>query len=379
MGQRRFVRRALGLSAAIALLVPAVAQARDMYMTDGAGSLIRVDSRFPGVIQDSVALTGLPTGVSLVGIDFRPATGDLVAVGSNSAVYSVVPATGVATPLGTGFTPGLSGTLFGVDVNPVPDALRVTSEANQNYRLSLANGNHAPASATATASPDGALNPGDPFVTASAYTNSSFSATRPVSTTLFAIDAQANTLSSQLPPNAGTLGDPKPLGVDIGDQTQFDIAGVGNIGYMVTTPAGGSGAVLYRVDITTGTSTELGPIGTGSLVRSKGTPKAQITGLAARQDVAGPPRANVAPAVEIVATTIQPRPGQRAAYIAFATDRDGSITKVEWDTDADGVFDDATGQSLRTSLREGVRTLAVRVTDEAGARTMATTRVRIAR
>jgi Domain of unknown function (DUF4394) len=259
----------------------------------------------------------------------------------------------------------------------VPDALRVTSEANQNYRLSLASGNHAPASATATASPDGALNPGDPFVTASAYTNSALSAVRPASTTLYAIDAQANTLSSQVPPNAGTLADPKPLGVDVGEQTQFDIAGVGNIGYMVTTPAGRAGAVLYRVDITTGTSTELGPIGTGSLLRSKGTPKAQITGLAARQEVVGPPRANVAPAVEIVATTIQPKAGQKAAYIAFATDRDGSIAKIEWDADADGQFDDGNGESLRTALKQGVRTLAVRVTDEGGARTTATTRIKI--
>jgi Domain of unknown function (DUF4394) len=113
MGQRKFTRRAIGLGAAIAMLAPAAAQARDMYMTDSAGQLIRADSRFPGIIQDSVALTGLPPGVTLVGIDFRPATGDLVGVGSNSVVYSVAPSTGVASPLGTGFAPGLNGTLFG--------------------------------------------------------------------------------------------------------------------------------------------------------------------------------------------------------------------------------------------------------------------------
>lgn len=379
MGRRSFARRAIGLGAAIALLAPAAAQARDMYMTDSAGNLLRADSRFPGVVQDSVAITGLPAAVSLVGIDFRPTTGDLVGVGSNSAVYVITPATGVATPLGTGFAPGLTGTSFGVDVNPAADALRITSEANMNYRLSLVSGNHAAMSATAAASPDGALNPGDPSVVASAYANSSLSATRPATTTLFAIDNAANTLNTQVPPNAGTLTTPLPLGVDVGDQVGFDIAGVGNLGYIVTTPAGRAGAVLYRVDITTGKATELGPVGTGSLVRSKGTPRAQITGLAARQDVVGPPRANVAPAAEIVKTTIQPRPGQRAAYIAFATDRDGSITKVEWDTDADGAYDDATGQSLRIALREGVRALAVRVTDDGGARTTATTRVKISR
>lgn len=378
MGRRRFVRRAIGLGAAIALLSPAAAQARDMYMTDNAGNLLRADSRFPGVVQDSVAISGLPAGTSLVGIDFRPLTGDLVGVGSNSVVYNVVPATGVATAVGAGFAPGLTGTSFGVDNNPAADALRITSDSNQNYRLSNATGNHAATTPTAAGSPDGVLNPGDPTVVASAYINSSFTATRPAATTLYAIDSAANALYTQVPPNAGTLTNPLPLGLDVSEQTGFDIAGAGNLGYMVTTPAGRSGAVLYRVDIITGKTTELGPIGTGSLVRGKGTPRAQITGLAARQDQAVP-KANVAPAVDVVKTTIQPRPGQRAAYIAYATDRDGSITKVEWDVDGDGSYDDGAGQSLRVGLRAGTRTIAVRVTDDGGARTVGTTRVRIAR
>lgn len=373
MNRRSLTRRSLALGAALALAAPAVAQARDIYATDSTGNLLRLDSRSPGVILDSTPITGLPAGVSLVGIDFRPATGDLVGVGSNSLVYTLNTATAGATALGTGFSPGLTGASFGVDVNPVPDALRITSDANQNYRISFATGNHG------AASPDLALNPGDPSIVASAYTNSALTATRPATTTLFGIDSVSNQLVTQNPPNAGTLVDGKALGVDVSDTgTSFDIAGVGNLGFLATTPAGRGGAYLYRVDITTGRATELGPVGTGSLVRSKGTARTTITGIAARQEVVAP-RSNIAPNVQIVKTTIVPKPNQRAAYIAQAADPDGAITRVEWDTDADGAYDDATGASLRLGLPAGVRTLAVRVTDESGARSTASVRVSVRR
>lgn len=372
MARRTITRRSLALGAALALAVPAVAQARDIHATDSAGNLLRFDSRTPGVILDSTPITGLPAGVSLVGIDVRPATGDLVGVGSNSTLYTIDPGTAVAAPIGTGFTPGLTGTSYGVDVNPVPDALRITSDGEQNYRIAFASGNHG------AGSPDGALNPGDPSIVASAYTNSALTATRPATTTLYGIDAVSNQLLTQNPPNAGTLVDGKPLGIDVGAQTSFDIAGAKNLGYLATTLPGGTGAIFYRVDINTGSATILGPIGTGSLLRSKGTPRLAITGIAARQEVVAP-RANVPPTVTVVKTTLKPRPGQRAAYIAQAADPDGAIAKVEWDTDADGAFDDATTLSLRVGLPAGVRTIAVRVTDDSGARTTGSVRVLVAR
>jgi hypothetical protein len=362
------MRRALALGAILTLAVPAAAQARDMYVTDDDGNLHRFDARYPGVLLDTAPINGLAAGVSIVGLDFRPKTGDLIAVGSNSAVYALDPGTAVAAPIGSGFVPGLNGTAFGVDVNPVPDALRITSNARQNYRVSFATGNHA------AGSPDGALNPGAPSIVGSAYTNAALTATNPATTTLFGVDSASNQVVTQSPPNAGTLVDGKPLGVDITDTTGFDIAGVGNIGYMATTPAGAGGASFYRVDITSGATTRIGPIATGSLVNSKGTAAVTITALAARQEVVAP-KANVAPGVQIVKTTQVPRPGQRAAYIAQAMDPDGAIAKVEWDTDDDGRFDDATTGSLRIAFPAGSRTISVRATDERGARTVGTTRV----
>lgn len=368
---RTALRRAVMIGAAAALAVPAAAQARDIHITDTAGNLHRFDSRHPGVILDTVAISGLPAGVSLVGIDVRPATGDLVGVGSNSVLYTLDPGTGAAVALGTGFAPGLSGSAFGVDTNPVPDALRITGDAEQNLRIAFATGNHG------AGSPDAALNPGDPSIVASAYTNSTVSAVRPATTTLYGIDAAANTLVVQDPPNAGTLGSPRPLALDVGDRTGFDIAGTRNVGYLATTPGGRPGASLFRVDIATGAVTDLGPIASGSLLRS-GTGRVTVTGLAARQEVTSP-RVNVAPTVRIEKTTLQPRPGQRAAYIAQAADPDGEITRVEWDTDNDGAFDDATATGLRLALPAGVRTMRVRVTDDSGARALATARVLVRR
>lgn len=363
--------RAIALGAALTLAVPVAAQARDMYVTDTAGNLHRIDDRHPGLLLDTVAVTGLPAGVTVQGIDFRPATGDLVAVGSDSRVYTVDPGTGAASAAGGPFAPGLSGTSFGVDVNPVPDALRITSDAEQNYRIAFATGQHG------AGSPDGALNPGDPSIVGSAYTNSTLTATRPATTTLYGIDAAANTLVVQDPPNAGTLGSARPLALDVTERTGFDIAGAGNIGYLATTPAGRPGASLFRVDLATGSLTDLGPIGSGSPLRT-GTGRVTVTGLAARQEVTAP-RVNVAPTATLIATTLQPRQGQRAAYIAQAGDPDGDITRIEWDTDADGAFDDGQGTSMRVALRAGSRMLRVRVTDSSGARTVAMTRVLVRR
>lgn len=371
MDRRTRGRRAIALGAVLVLAAPAAAQARDIYATDTGGNLLRFDSRFPGIVLDSNRLTGLPAGVSLVGIDIRPATGGLVGVGTDSVVYAVDAASGGVAPLGAGFAPGLAGTSFGVDVNPVPDALRITSDAEQNYRIAFATGNHA------AMSPDGALNPGDPGIVASAYSESTISSIRPATTTLFGIDATAGALVTQSPPNAGTLGNPKPLGVRVGVRTSFDIAGVLNRGYLVTTPPGTSGSRLYGVDLATGAATEIGPVGTGSLV-SSGTSRLEITGIAARQESTAP-RTNIAPRVAVVATTNRPRPGQRAAYIAHATDPDGEVVRVEWDTDGDGRYDDASGFSARVGFAAGTRRIAVRATDESGARTRGTLTVRVAR
>jgi hypothetical protein len=275
MPRSPFLRRAAAGAALLALGgATAAAQAshdrhadpaRTLYSTTDQNQLVQFKDRAPERLTDVQAITGLPAGVTLRGIDFRPATGDLYGVGSDSVVYRVNPGTGLAVGEGPAFTPGLRGTSFGVDFNPTVDKIRVTSDAAQNLRLNVDEGT--------LLSADKDLNPGTPQIVGSAYTNSSFSATRPTATQLYAVDAASDQLLLQNPPNDGTLTMGKRLRVDVGAQTGFDIAGDDNTGYLATGTRRGSG--LYRVDVSTGRTWSLGRIGGKRMV---------ITGLAAWQD-----------------------------------------------------------------------------------------------
>jgi Domain of unknown function (DUF4394) len=288
LSNSRPVRRALVLAAAVAVTAAAGAHASDQgrdrdrpsrddarmfYATTNQNLLLQFDERRPDRLVDAQSITGLPSGVTLTGIDFRPMTGDLYGVGSNSVVYRVNPASGIAiaenvAPDGSPipFTPALRGNKFGVDFNPTVDKIRVTSDAGENLRLNVDEGT--------LLSVDGNLNPGTPTVVGSAYTNSSFSFGRPATTTLYALDAAADRIFVQNPPNAGTLTNGKRLGFDVGLDTGFDIAGDDNTGYVATKRPGGRSS-LYRVDVQTGRSKSLGRIGNG---------RRTITGLAAWQD-----------------------------------------------------------------------------------------------
>src|SRR5262245_15202343 len=91
------------------------------------------------------AIAGLNAGETLVGIDYRPANGMLYGMGSLGGVYSLASASGAVTAtlvstavdIVTGTPIVLSGTSFGVDFNPVPDRLRIVSDAGQNLRINV--------------------------------------------------------------------------------------------------------------------------------------------------------------------------------------------------------------------------------------------------
>lgn len=241
---------------------------RTLYATTDQNLLLEFRERSPERLTDVRAITGLPAGVTLRGIDFRPATGDLYGVGSDSVVYRVNPTTAIAVAEGPAFAPALRGTSFGVGFNPTVDKIRVVSDAGQNLRLNVDEGT--------VLSADRDLNPGTPQIVAADYTNSAFSATRPAATQLFAIDAASDQLLLQNPPNDGTLTLGKRLGVDVGPQAGFDIAGAANTGYLATSTPRTRGTSLYRVDVTTGKTRWVGRIGGGK--------RLTVTGLAAWQD-----------------------------------------------------------------------------------------------
>jgi len=267
----RTLRHALAAAAVVALSAvtasEASAQGRDrdngrtFYATTSQNLLLQFEERRPGRLIDAQSIAGLPAGVTLAGIDFRPKTGDLYGVGSDSVVYRINTFTGIAIAEAPAFTPLLRGAKFGVDFNPVPDAIRVVSDQRQNLRLS-------PDAGTVLGT-DADLNPGTPMVVGAAYTNSTFSFTQPTATTLYVIDAATDQVFVQNPPNNGTLTNGQPLGVDVAPDAGWDIAGVDNMGYL------GTRGRLFRVNPATGRTRQIGRIGNG---------RRAITGLAAFQD-----------------------------------------------------------------------------------------------
>src|SRR5689334_6868120 len=251
----RTIRRTLGLfalTAASALAAPGVASAAEaFYGVTQDNRLVTFQSDNVTNVEPSHAITGLPGGENIVGLDVRPLDGQLYALGKTSRLYVINPRTGAARQAGaTPFIPALAGASFGFDFNPTVDRIRVTSDAEQNLRLNPDNGTVAAVDtnlAYAAGDPGAGTNPS---VAGSAYTNSFAGAT---STTLFDIDNARHALVTQNPPNDGTLTTVGALGTT-NNAVAFDI-GDGNIAYAVLTEERGQG--LYRIDLSNGHATRL--------------------------------------------------------------------------------------------------------------------------
>ncbi len=213
------------------------------YATDATNNLLIFNFNTPGT-PISKPITGLAAGESILGIDMRPATGQLYGLGSGSIIYSINMSNGAAVAVGSTFSTLLSGTSFGFDFNPTVDRIRVVSNTGQNLRLNPIVGG--------IAAVDLALNPGTPNISAAAYTNSFAGAT---STTLFDVDVTTDKLYSQIPPNDGGLVEIGTLGVDVQSSNGFDIGGASGKAYALFTV--GSTTKLYTINLTTGVATAI--------------------------------------------------------------------------------------------------------------------------
>ncbi len=237
------------------------AHALAVYGVTTTNSLVRFDSATPGVINGTVALSGL-TG-TLLGIDFRPTTGELFGLTSDSRLYTINVLTGAATAVGAAGQFVLTGSSFGFDFNPTVDRIRVTSNTGQDLRLNPLNG------AIAATDPNLTYAPGDPnaaavpSVVASAYTNSfAGSAT----TTLYDIDSSLDILAIQNPPNNGVLNTVGSLGLNASNNVGFDIFYFGNQGFASIQFAGAAATGFYGINLGTGAASLIGNIGNNLVV-----------------------------------------------------------------------------------------------------------------
>jgi hypothetical protein len=189
----------------------------------------------------SRAISGIDSEDLIVGLDFRPATGQLYALTSSSRLYTFNLGTGQATFVATLSIPLERGSI-GFDFNPVADRIRIVSSTGQNLRVNPVDG---------VAIADGRINPSGINVNAAAYDNNFAGAT---TTNLYTSGVNSSNISSlylQNPPNAGTLLAINSLGNNI---EHLDIGGTTNMAYGL---AGQFNSMIYSINLTTGAQTQL--------------------------------------------------------------------------------------------------------------------------
>ncbi len=254
-------RLCVTLAASAVLSISGSAAALDAYTTNTAGELWVFDTANPAGATLVGLITGLQAGAApeqVRGIDFRPATGQLYALGSTGRIYTLNTATAQATLVGDGMMPlGLNGSFFGFDFNPTVDRIRITSSNNQNLRAHPTTGN--------LVATDGDLhfaNENSPFVVGSAYTNNFVGA---MSTTLYDLDARNSALLIQNPPNDGLVTTVGGLGVFFTGEAGFDIYtdfAAANHAFAVlnvdTTRGGLVSSGFYTINLDTGAATQVG-------------------------------------------------------------------------------------------------------------------------
>ncbi len=244
-------------------------------LTKNGKALVAFDARNPGNARYVGRIDGLAKGERLVGIDFRPRTGELVGVGSQANIYALdlsdADATKKSTLAAMGVPVTLTGDSFGVDFNPTVDRLRVVSDAEQNLRINVDTG------ATTV---DKALNYGamddnagtDPSVVGSAYTNNdsdeivvapAMPTPGTTGTMLFGIDSGLDSLVLQAPPNDGVLSTIGELGARTNKVVGFDVfskveggKAVANTAYASLRKDGRTR--LYTIDLATGDADRVG-------------------------------------------------------------------------------------------------------------------------
>ena len=176
--------------------------------------LISFEDDKPDKARDIGKITGLSGDTSLVGIDYRPSTGN---DGSRGVLYGLGNAGGVYTidrdaraTKRSQLSVALNGSFFGVDFNPAVDRLRIISDTGQNLRHNV----DAPTGGTLVDTPltyPPATTPAA-GVTGAAYTNNDSDPN--TGTTLFDIDSTLDQEAIQSPANSGQLAAVGKLGVD---------------------------------------------------------------------------------------------------------------------------------------------------------------------
>jgi Domain of unknown function (DUF4394)/Thrombospondin type 3 repeat len=277
-------RALLAILAAALVAAPAAAADPAAGITGiGVQDLVLFDTANPAAAT-SHPITGFQTPAErVIGLDTRPATGQLFAVTVPSGAlsnavfrtYAIDPATATATFVGNTSPIATAADLpAGMDFNAVVDRIRVLNDS-ENVRINPINGTLA-----GTDMPVSYTSPATGPVRAVAYDrNVAFGPPGTIAppgslTTLYGIDVGADRLvtiggvNGEVPggPNGGAVKNAGALGVAVDDTSDagFDITASGSA-FASLTVGGQPG--LYRVNLTGGTATFIAalPFALGSL------------------------------------------------------------------------------------------------------------------
>jgi hypothetical protein len=273
----RFFARTISRTILLLLVIAGAHSANAQLVYALAGNnLVAFNAAMPGTLLNNVAISGISAGEVIEGLDIRPATGELYALGYHQGtgatrLYTIIPATGVATPIGAGaiMLRANMGKIT-MDFNPTVDRIRVTGSDNSNYRLHPVTGALA-ATDTDLAFAANDVNAGvNPSVGTGAYVNSFAGST---TTTLYNYDDSLNILTTQIPPNNGTLNTVGASGIVVNPadpSSDLDIYytqyGAPNRAYLAANVGNSLFDNLYTIHLATGQATMIGMIGNGLAV-----------------------------------------------------------------------------------------------------------------
>ena len=242
-----------------------------------AGAIGTFNRGSPAKLCTTGAVTGLPTGTTLLGVDNRPASSQLIGLVSDNSLVTI-DSTGLAAPLcplvtdpadvTLPYTALPTGASFGVGFNPVPDRLRVISSTGLNLRINAVPN----ASGQCLVTTDTAIS-GATSISGASYTNTIPGAG---TTTLYAIDSGADNFvrigndpangvaNDPGNPNSGVATTIGSLGIgDVAGTDAFLIDARNNAALLATGAAGATASSFYTVNLATGAATAVGAVGGG--------------------------------------------------------------------------------------------------------------------
>jgi len=237
--------------------------------------LICFESDDPGDARTIGNVTGLVGDARLVGIDYRPSNSLLYGVGNAGGAYTINDDDSRRHQGGTADRGPRRRVVFGVDVNPAADALRIISDTGQNLRFSFALGTTT-MDVTLTYPPSTTPATG---VTGAGYTNNDLDPN--TATTLYDVDSMLDQVAIQSPANSGQLAATGKLGVDTTSTIGFDVYSTIRNGTTVDLDAFasltvGGQARFYAITLFTGRAESLGSFSSRNQVIAIAIPLNQL-------------------------------------------------------------------------------------------------------